>query len=71
MGFNASKTIVKGAKNKDKAPSTSTIDLTEKELEFLLVTIKNSLFKGADVEICYNTTLKIQDGYTKIKDKKL
>ena len=46
MGFNASKTIVKGAKNKDKAPSTSTINLTEKELEFLLVTIKNSLFKG-------------------------
>ena len=30
MGFNASKTIVKGAKNKDKAHSTSTINLTEK-----------------------------------------
>ena len=69
MGFNASKTIVKGVKNKDNAPSTSTIEFTEKELEFLLVTIKNSLFKGEYVEICYNTTLKIQDSYTKLKDK--
>ena len=66
MGFNASKTIVKGAKNKDKAPSTSTIDLTEKELEFLLVTIKNSLFKGEYVEICYNTTLKLQEKFKEL-----
>ena len=68
MGFNASKTIVKGAKNKDKAPSTSTIDLTEKELEFLLVTIKNSLFKGEYVETCYNVTLKIQEKFKELNN---
>ena len=64
MGFSAKQTIVKGVKQKEsKAPSTTTLDLSEKELEFLLVTIKNGLFKGEYVELCYDVTLKIQNQY--------
>lgn len=70
MGFSAKQTIVKGVKQKEsKAPSTTTLDLSEKELEFLLVTIKNGLFKGEYVELCYNVTLKIQNQYNALKDK--
>ena len=72
MGFSAKQTIVKGVKQKEsKAPSTTTLDLSEKELEFLLVTIKNGLFKGEYVELCYDVTLKIQNQYNALKDKQL
>jgi hypothetical protein len=43
------------------------VELTDKEIEFLLVTIKNSLFKGEYVEILYNLTLKLQEKYNEIK----
>tara|TARA_A100000171_G_C2034086_1_gene97249 strand:+ start:114 stop:326 length:213 start_codon:yes stop_codon:yes gene_type:complete len=70
MGFSAKQTIVKGVKQKEsKAPSTTILDLSEKELEFLLVTIKNGLFKGEYVELCYDVTLKIQNQYNALKDK--
>lgn len=38
-------------------------ELNVKELEFLLVLIKNTTFKGEDVEVVYNTTLKLQNQY--------
>jgi hypothetical protein len=67
MGFKASNTVVKGVKSKDNTPSITSLDLTEKELEFLLVTIKNGLFKGEYVELCYNVTLKLQTKYNELK----
>lgn len=81
MGFKSKNTLVKGVPTKVNTPSTSSkqkpksskeisLKLTEKEIEFLLITIKNSLFKGEYVEICYNATLKLQEEYKKfIKDK--
>ena len=81
MGFKSKNTLVKGVPTKVNSPSTSSkqkpkeskeisLKLTEKEIEFLLITIKNSLFKGEYVEICYNATLKLQEEYKKfIKDK--
>lgn len=69
MGFSAKQTFVKGARVDTKAPSTVSLELTEKELEFLLVTIKNGLFKGEYVELCYNTTLKLQKKYNSAKNK--
>tara|TARA_R110000796_G_scaffold10137_4_gene33970 strand:+ start:4714 stop:4920 length:207 start_codon:yes stop_codon:yes gene_type:complete len=68
MGFKANNTIVKGTSKKD-VPYTTSIELTEKELEFLLVTIKNGLFKGEYVETCYNTTLKLQEKYKELNNK--
>jgi hypothetical protein len=57
------KNVVVGGKDINSNPSTLNIELTPKQIEFLLVTIKNSLFKGEYVEICYNTTLKLQEKY--------
>ena len=37
--------------------------LNEKELECLLTLIKYSTFKGEDLELVYNTTLKLQNQY--------
>ena len=55
--------IVVGGKTKKSEPPTTNVELTSQQLQFLLVTIKNSLFKGEYVEICYNTTLKLQEKY--------
>lgn len=45
------------------------IELNNQELELILITIKNSLFKGEYVEILYNLTLKLQQGYVDCKPK--
>lgn len=37
--------------------------LTTAEIEFLLSLIKDSTFKGEQVEIIYNTTFKLQQQY--------
>lgn len=60
MGLNT-KNVVVGGKTKISDPPTTNVELTNKQLQFLLITIKNSLFKGEYVEICYNTTLKLQE----------
>ena len=46
-----------------EADSSHLIELNKKETEFLLQTIKNSQFKGEDVEVLYNLVLKIQKLY--------
>jgi hypothetical protein len=38
-------------------------ELTLQEVEFLILLIKQSSFKGDMVEIVYNTTLKLQNQY--------
>lgn len=58
--------------SKDKEKQNTTLvpyqnELNEKELEFLLLLIKYSTFKGEDVETIYNTTLKLQNQYLKFK----
>ena len=66
MGFNTNNIVV-GGQTKKSEPPTSNIELTHNELQFLLVTIKNGLFKGEYVEILYNLTLKLQEKYVKVK----
>ncbi len=41
--------------------------LSKSELEFLLLLIKDSTFKGIQVEDVYNTVYKLQKQYTNIK----
>ena len=68
MGFKSNKVEIKGVPNdKVGTPLTHNIELTEKEIELLLLTVKNGLFKGEYVEILYNLTLKIQEKYKEIK----
>tara|TARA_R110000772_G_scaffold82745_2_gene175351 strand:- start:1163 stop:1390 length:228 start_codon:yes stop_codon:yes gene_type:complete len=64
MGFKSNKVELKGVStSKVDTPLTTKVELDEKELQFLLVTIKNSLFKGEYVELLYNLTLKLQNKY--------
>jgi len=72
MGFRASHVEVKGdPKNgvSTSIHSTTPIELSEKEIEFLLVTIKNGLFKGEYVETLYNLTLKLQKNFVDLRSK--
>ncbi len=64
MGFKSNNVKLKGVStSKVDTPLTTKVELDEKELQFLLVTIKNSLFKGEYVELLYNLTLKLQNKY--------
>jgi hypothetical protein len=75
MSFSAANIIVGDSKIKTEIPSTSstndstTIELTDKELELLLLTIKNGLFRGEYVETVYNLTLKLQKQLVDLKYK--
>lgn len=75
MSFTASNIIVGGSKAKVEAPTNSTptdsvtLELTDKELELLLLTIKNGLFRGEYVETVYNLTLKLQKQLVDLKYK--
>ncbi|MDC0539985.1 hypothetical protein OAO15_00580 [bacterium] len=70
MSFSAGKVNIGKDIVKESKSSDSKIELTEKEIEFLLVTIKNSLFKGEYVETLYNLTLKLQKHFVNLKSKK-
>jgi hypothetical protein len=41
--------------------------LSQQELDFLLVLIKESTFRGAQLEEVYNTVYKLQQQYLKFK----
>lgn len=47
-------------------PVTTQSIFTKEEIEFLLITLKDGTFKGAQLEIMYNTVLKLQQEYAKI-----
>ena len=69
MGFNTNNIVVGGQTSKSDPPIIN-VELTSKQIEFLLITIKNSLFKGEYVEICYNTTLKLQEKFQELNKNK-
>lgn len=76
MSFTASNLIV-GDSTLESPTLTSispisnpnTLEFTDKEIELLLLTIKNGLFRGEYVEIMYNLTLKLQQHLLDLKDK--
>ena len=57
------------AKNKTEINNSTPVlqqdQLTDQELEFLLMLIKQTTFKGEYVEMVYTTTLKLQNQYLK------
>jgi len=75
MSFTAGNLTVGGESPKKdiSSPTSSTtqVELSEKELEFLLVTIKNGLFKGEYVETLYNLTLKLQKHFVDLRSKNI
>jgi len=72
MSFKAGNTEVGGIPINNigsSTPNITQVELSEKELEFLLVTIKNGLFKGEYVEVLYNLTLKLQKHFVDLRNK--
>jgi hypothetical protein len=49
--------------NQPKKVDSPNISLTEDESQMLLSLIKNSNFKGKDLELLYKLTMKIQNVY--------
>ena len=39
---------------------------TKEEIEFLLITLKDSTFRGSQLEVVYNTVVKLQQEYSKV-----
>ena len=52
--------------NNTNTPVTTQSIFTREELEFLLITLKEGTFKGAQLEMMYNTVLKLQQEYAKL-----
>lgn len=75
MSFTANNVIVGGSKIEKESPTLTptsaaiSLELTDKELELLLLTIKNGLFRGEYVETVYNLTLKLQKHLVDLKYK--
>ena len=49
--------------DKEKEKAKENFDLLKQEYEFLFFLIKNSTFKGEDLEVLYKTSLKLQKQY--------
>ena len=45
-------------------------DLSLEELQFILLLIRDSSFKGENVQVVYNTVLKLQNQYTTLQNIK-
>ena len=53
----------------NQPPVTTTESLNTNEIAFLLEVIKQSQFSGQDVEIVYNTVIKLQKQYLNLQPK--
>lgn len=54
---------------KTDKPIVTHSKLTTAEYEFLFFLIKNSMFKGDQLEFIYNLTIKLQEEYFALKNK--
>ena len=63
--FKAGK-IVKPTQTSQKDLNSFQNNLTSEEIALILGLIKNSPFKGADIEIIYNLVIKLQNQYTEL-----
>lgn len=52
---------------KSSDPKAEDFSLSKKEIEWLLQLIKDSTFRGADLEQVYNAVYKLQQQYTNFK----
>lgn len=75
MSFKSGEIIIKGTnkpRNKEKkADSKEDLpSLSKEQIMFLLKMIQQHDFKGQDIEILYNTTLKLQQQYIYLTNNK-
>jgi len=57
-------------KTTSEVVNTPINQLTTSEIEFLLLLIKTSSFKGEQLEMVYNTVLKLQEQYLQLTQSK-
>jgi hypothetical protein len=53
----------------EQSPNQNSKDLTIEEIEFLLMTLRESTLKGHQVEFFYNLAVKLQTQYIQKKSK--
>lgn len=58
--------INKLQQNTQSTPTEIESVFTKEEIEFLLIMLRDSTFKGSQLEIVYNTVVKLQQEYSKI-----
>lgn len=63
------KNHIKGDESVKADPLNNLLELQLRETEILLSLVKNSMFKGEDVEFIYNLVLKLQQLYISQKNK--
>ena len=68
MSFKAGNILIKD-KQKKADPKQGLPSLSFEEIIFLLKMIKEHKFEGKDLEITFNTTLKLQQLYLDLKNK--
>jgi len=64
MAFTSSNVRVDNVSEVEKSTSPINNNLTPEEIQLILVTLRNSTFKGEHVELFYNTVVKLQKQYT-------
>jgi hypothetical protein len=64
MAFTSGNVIVNNVSEVEKSTSPINDNLTPEEIQLILVTLRNSTFKGEHVELFYNTVVKLQKQYT-------
>lgn len=57
---------LQGNTQNSNVPVTTQSIFTKEEIEFLLITLREGTFKGAQLEMMYNTVVKLQQEYAKI-----
>lgn len=64
MAFTSGNLIVNNVSEVEKFTPSVNNNLTPEEIQLILVTLRNSTFKGEHVELFYNTVVKLQKQYT-------
>jgi hypothetical protein len=64
MAFTSGNVIVNNVSEVEKSTLPINNNLTPEEIQLILVTLRNSTFKGEHVELFYNTVVKLQKQYT-------
>jgi hypothetical protein len=57
---------MQGNTQNSNVPVTTQSIFSKEEVEFLLITLREGTFKGAQLEMMYNTVVKLQQEYAKI-----
>lgn len=63
MAFKSNNVIIDNVSEVEKSTSPINNNLTPEEIQLILITLRNSTFKGEHVELFYNTVIKLQNQY--------